>query len=126
MTAPPPPPRVPMQESIAQGSAGKQTRWDLERMTSSSSPGSCLGDFQGPRWRRPGPAALVVGEGIPAQPNGGDGAQKNPPTPGSRDLALDSAFLSPPFITRFFLSIFWAPSLSLSICRMDMTRAPAS
>ena len=31
-----------------------------------------------------------------------------------------------PLFTRFFLSLFWAPGLNLSICRMDTNRAVVS
>lgn len=80
---------------------------------------SCLGDFQGPRWRGPGPAALVVGE--PPTHQWRVWATKDPSTPGSGGLELNSTFLSPS-LHQILPELFPGSEPHLSIYRMDVTR----
>ena len=90
----------------APGSArGMQTRWDWAQMTSSSSPSSCLGDFQGLRWRNPGLGASVVGEQSPTPPRRRARGSEEPSHPPAGSGKLDPI---PPFLS-FFLRVvtFW-------------------
>lgn len=83
-------------------------------VTSKAPDGEGLAQWPGRGGREPSPAPL---EGM---------RHKRAPLTGLGNLSSILPSLAPPFFTTFFLGFFWAPSLSLSICRMDMTRAPAS
>lgn len=113
-TAPPP---TQSRNPTAQGWArGMQTRTDDQQLLFLLP----FGSPPRPQMRKVWPSSFHSGGEEPSP------AQRSPCLQGLETLTLQFHFPQPPMFTRFSLSLFWAISLSLSNCRVDINGASAS
>lgn len=115
------PSRTLLAPGLCRAGQAMKSRWAWEQRPAAS-PGSRLVTVQGSRW--PNSFRTVMGQPSP-RPREGQGASEGAPQ-GLATPAPESHPAQASVFPGFFPLLFWASSLSFSVCRMDADTAPTA